>query len=312
MITTELQQWEKGGKYLEIGPFKLKVFVRDLTKEGASPEKTLLLLHGFPESSYSYHKIIPGISAFFERVVVFDMPGYGLSDKPWEEYTYSLFEQADTALQVWKELGIEGGHLLSHDMGDSVATELVARHVAGILPAWFSKGFQSFTFTNGSMVLDLAKLRITQKILLGRYGHLMSKLSTFRIFNQQVRSAHGNEKLSDKDVELLWNNITQQEGNLKNHLIIKYLNDRKRFEKTRWLPALKEVKLPVHLCWGEADAVARVEMAHYLKENICKDAVLSLMPGVGHFCQLGSPEIWVKSVSAFYRDNFGLGKQLEG
>ncbi|MEM8887600.1 MAG: alpha/beta hydrolase [Bacteroidota bacterium] len=311
MFTTELQQWEKGGRYLEIGPFKLKVFVRDLAKEGASPDKTLLLLHGFPESSYSYHKIIPGISAFFERVVVFDMPGYGLSDKPWEKYTYSLFEQADTSLQVWKELGIEGGHLLSHDMGDSVATELVARHVAGILPAWFSKGFQSFTFTNGSMVLDLAKLRITQKILLGRYGHLMSKLSTFRIFNQQVRSAHGNDKLSDKDVELLWNNITQQEGNLKNHLIIKYLNDRKRFEKTRWLPALKEVKLPVHICWGEADAVARVEMAHYLKENICKDAVLSLMPGVGHFCQLGSPEVWVKSISAFYRETFGLGQQVE-
>lgn len=311
MFTTELQQWEKGGRYLEIGPFKLKVFVRDLAKEGASPDKTLLLLHGFPESSYSYHKIIPGISAFFERVVVFDMPGYGLSDKPWEKYTYSLFEQADTALQVWKELGIEGGHLLSHDMGDSVATELVARHVAGILPAWFSKGFQSFTFTNGSMVLDLAKLRITQKILLGRYGHLMSKLSTFRIFNQQVRSAHGNDKLSDKDVELLWNNITQQEGNLKNHLIIKYLNDRRRFEKTRWLPALKEVKLPVHICWGEADAVARVEMAHYLKENICKDAVLSLMPGVGHFCQLGSPEVWVKSISAFYRETFGLGQQVE-
>ncbi|MEL6250848.1 MAG: alpha/beta hydrolase [Bacteroidota bacterium] len=307
MMTTELQQWKKGGKYLEIGPFNIKVFVRDLTKEGASPEKTLLLLHGFPESSYSYHKILPGISAFFERVVVFDMPGYGLSDKPTEHYTYSLIEQADTALQLWQELGIEGGHLLSHDMGDSVATELVARHVAGLLPAWFSKGFQSFTFTNGSMVLELAKLRVTQKILLGRYGHLMSKLSTFRIFNQQVKSAHGNDKLSDKDIELLWDNVIQQEGNLKNHLMIKYLNDRKRFEKTRWLPALKEVKLPVHVCWGESDAVARVEMAHYLKENICKDAVLSLMPGVGHFCQLGSPEIWVKNVSAFYRDTFGLG-----
>lgn len=305
MLTTELQQWEKGGRYLEIGPFKIKVFVRDLAKEDASPEKTLLLLHGFPESSYSYHKIIPGISAFFERVVVFDMPGYGLSDKPWEHYTYSLFEQADTALQVWKELGIAGGHLLSHDMGDSVATELVARHVAGILPAWFSKGFQSFTFTNGSMVLELADLRITQKILLGRYGHLMSKLTSFRIFNQQVRSGHGNDTLSDKDVELLWENIIQQEGHRKNHLIIKYLNDRKRFEKTRWLPALKEVNLPIHICWGEADAVARVEMAHYLKENICKEAVLSLMPGVGHFCQLGSPEIWVKSISAFYRESFG-------
>jgi hypothetical protein len=59
----------------------------------------------------------------------FDFPGYGLSDKPIANYTYSLFEQADVALQVWKERGVTGGHVLSHDMGDSVHTELVARHI---------------------------------------------------------------------------------------------------------------------------------------------------------------------------------------
>ena len=84
-------------------------------------------------------------------------------------------------------------------------------------------------------------------------------------------------------------------------MTIKYLNDRKRFEKTRWLPALGQTKLPVHLCWGNEDKVARVEMAHYLKGNVCKNATLTIMDGVGHFCQLGSPEKWVESVSTFYK-----------
>ena len=83
----------------------------------------------------------------FDRIILFDMAGYGLSDKPVEGFTYSLMEQADLALQVWQHLGVKGGHLLAHDMGDSVATELVARHVSNLLPAWFAAGFQSFTFT---------------------------------------------------------------------------------------------------------------------------------------------------------------------
>ena len=128
----------------------------------------------------------------------------------------------------------------------------------------------------------------------------MSLLSTFKIFNQQVRSAHGNDNLSDKDVEMLWENVIQQDGHRKNHLMIKYLNDRIRFEKTRWLPALSQVKLPIHICWGTADAVAKVEMAHYLKKNICPSAILTLMLNVGHFCQLGSPKIWIESVGEFY------------
>ncbi len=301
MKTTELTNWEKSGKYVKLGKFQHQVFYKDIGNKDAEPLKTLLLLHGFPESSYSYHKVIPALAKHFERVVVFDMIGYGLSDKPYENYAYSLIEQADIALQIWHHVGVKGGHLLSHDMGDSVATELVTRHVSHLIPGWFSAGFQSFTFTNGSMVLDLAKLRITQKILLSKRGRLMSNFSTFGIFNQQIRSAHGNDKLSDDDIKLLWDNVVQQDGNKKTYLMIKYLNDRKRFEKTRWLPALSQVTLPIHICWGEADNVARVTMAHYLKKNVCPSAVLTLMPGVGHFCQLGSPEIWAESVLGFYQ-----------
>ncbi len=303
-LITALQAWEATGIYIHLGPFQHKVFVKQIGSEKATPEKTLLLLHGFPESSYSYHAVAERMLRYFDRIILFDMIGYGLSDKPTKNFTYSLFEQADLALQVWHHFGVVGGHLLSHDMGDSVATELVARQVGQLLPGWFSAGFQSYTFTNGSMVLDLADLRITQKILLSRYGALMSQLSSFKIFNQQVRSAHGNNKLSNENIEALWNAVQQQDGNRKNHLLIKYLNDRKRFEKTRWLPALSQTELPIHICWGDADAVARVEMAHYLKERVCSNATLTIMVGVGHFCQIGSPIIWAESVGKFYSKLF--------
>ena len=206
------------------------------------------------------------------------------------------------ALQVWQQLGVTGGHLLAHDMGDSVATELVTRHVSGIMPAWFGGGFKSFTFTNGSMVLSLSDLRVTQRILLSRAGPMMSKLSNFKVFEKTVRSAQGTDRLNDEDIALLWENVCLQDGHKKNHLSIKYLNDRKRFEQTRWLPSLAEVTQPVHICWGEADAVARVSMAYYLKDNVCPSATMTLMPGVGHFCQISDPDIWLASVLAFYKN----------
>ena len=300
-MLAQLTSWESEGTYIKYGPFEHKIFVKQFGSPTASVHKTLLLIHGFPESSFSYHKIIEGMLSLFDRIILFDMLGYGFSDKPTEGYTYSLFEQADTVFAVWKHFGIKGGHMLSHDMGDSVATEIVARHENQLMPAWFSEGLQSLTFTNGSMVLELAALRITQKILLSNYGHIMKNVTTFKIFDQQVRSAHGNKKLSAESIQALWEGNTLQEGHQKTYLTIKYLNDRKRFEKTRWLPALAQTKLPIHICWGNEDAVARVAMAHHLKEHVCKDATLTIMEGLGHFCQLGSPKEWVEYVGAYYK-----------
>ncbi len=300
-MSPQLSTWKTSGEFISYSPFQHQLFVKQLGSPTASAKKTLLLIHGFPESSYSFHKVVNALLGKFDRIILFDMLGYGLSDKPTENYTYSLFEQADTVFEVWKHFGIKGGHLLSHDMGDSVATEILARHENDLMPAWFSEGLQSLTFTNGSMVLELASLRITQKLLLSNYGYLIKNMTTFKIFDQQVRSAHGNKNLSVEDIKLLWEGNTLQDGHKKSYLTIKYLNDRKRFEKTRWLPALAQTKLPVHICWGNEDAVARIEMAHYLIENICQNATLTIMKGLGHFCQIGSPEKWVEYVSDFYK-----------
>lgn len=300
-MKNQQKTWESEGAYIEYGPFKHKVFVKQYGNSKAGADKTILLVHGFPESSFSYHLVVDGLTKVFDRIILFDMIGYGFSDKPVTEYTYSLFEQADVALCVWRHFGVTGGHVICHDMGVSVTTEILARHENNLMPSWFSDGLKSITFTNGSMVLGLAKLRITQKLLLSRYGYNLRKIATFKVFQHQVRSAHGNTNLSDEEIEMLWEGNTLQGGHHKSYLTIKYLNDRKRFEKTRWLPALSQTKIPIHLCWGSDDAVARVRMAHYLKENICKDAKLTIMEGVGHFCQLGSPEKWLASVTPFYK-----------
>ena len=190
--------------------------------------------------------------------------------------------------------------MLSHDMGDSVATELVAREIEKSLPAWFSEGFKSYTFTNGSMVLELAELRIMQKLLLTPMGSFFSKLASKGLFKNQIKSAHGDGPLADVEIDRLWEMNTHNEGRAITHLTIKYLNDRKTYEAIRWLPAVGSTHIPIHLCWGTKDNVARLEMAHHLKEKVCPKAELTLMEGVGHFCQMGSPKEWLESILPYY------------
>ena len=95
-------------------------------------------------------------------------------------------DQADNALSLWKTLGIQSAHIVSHDMGDSVMTEILTRKMKGQLPSYFDNFFkashwmiffasvflkyaclslQSITFTNGGMRISLANLRITQSLL---------------------------------------------------------------------------------------------------------------------------------------------------
>ena len=296
-----IERWKNKGFYIYVNSsIPLEVFVLQIGNALAEPEKTLLLLHGFPESSFSFHKVIDGLSAYFDRLILFDFPGYGFSDKPKKGYHYTLLHQADIALEVWRLLGIRGGHLLAHDMGDSVATELIARRIEKTLPKWFDIGFKSLTLTNGSIVMQFAQLRIMQKLLLTKLGKSLSFLSNRWIFGHQIKSAHGDVPLDEKEIDRLWAMQLHNNGKKIVHRTIHYILDRKQFEASRWLPALSLTQTPIHICWGKKDAVAKVQTAHFLQQNICPKASLTILENVGHFGQLGSPTAWLKAILAYY------------
>lgn len=69
------------------------VFVRS----GVGDGPTVLLLHGFPSSSYDFRPVIERLG---ERSwLTLDFLGFGFSDKP-HRHNYSLLEQADIVQQV--------------------------------------------------------------------------------------------------------------------------------------------------------------------------------------------------------------------
>lgn len=300
-LPPELEAWQRAGEHVQVGPHR--VFARSDGDRDAAPEHTLLVVHGYPESSLSFRHVLPALRGHFARVVLVDLVGFGLSDKP-RTYSYSLFAQTDVLLEAWRALGVRGGHVLGHDMGDTIVTELLARRAEGALPAWLDGDLGSATFTDGNMVMALAKLRLGQRLLRSPLGALFGRVSRYAVFRQQVRSASGTA-MPERDIELMWAAMQHGGGRDVQHRIIGYLDERDRFEASRWLPALAASTLPVHVCWGRLDRVSPPAVAEHLTQKVCPRATLTWMPRAGHFCQQEDPEGWSDAVLGRYRQGPG-------
>jgi haloacetate dehalogenase len=86
----------------------------------------LLLLHGYPQNSYMWHKIAPRLAADFS-VVMADLRGYGDSSKPKGEPDHSNYSKkimAQDQVEMMSQLGYQEFYLVGHDRGARVAHRL--------------------------------------------------------------------------------------------------------------------------------------------------------------------------------------------
>lgn len=283
-----LDAWSSRGSFHSV--FDRQIFAVD---EGDRDAEPLLVLHGFPTSSLDFHRCFERLTRRY-RVVAHDHPGFGLSAKPpW--YSYSLMEQADAALGLWRQLGIRSGHLLGHDYGTSVATELLARRERGLLPIQL----ESVTLTNGSVHIELTRLRLSQRIARSRFlGPLFGRLVFRAYFKNVMRRLWARPAdARDADLEAMWQGIRRHRGQLRTHQISSYLAERTRF-RHRWIGALCALDLPAHVLWGREDPVAVAAIARKLAEEIPR-AELTWLDGVGHYPMLEAPERWSDAVLGF-------------
>ena len=168
-LPAAVRQWRDGGRVVDTKAGR--AFVRSSPGDGP----TILLLHGFPSSSYDFRDVTARLDG--RAWLALDFLGFGLSDKP-RPHRYSLMEQAGIVEEVVSGTVAGPVVLIAHDMGTSVATELLARDLAGVL----SFDLRQAVITNGSVIIDLASLRPSQKILRGPLGPALSRLTTRRGF----------------------------------------------------------------------------------------------------------------------------------
>ena len=295
------EDWKNKGEFITV--FTRKIFVIDSSVisslssslktnsfEKPQTKETLVILHGYPTSSFDYYKVLPALSKKY-RVIIHDHVGFGFSDKPLD-YSYSLVEQADAALQLWKQLGLTNITLLAHDYGTSVATEILARHNNQQIDLQIDK----LILCNGSMHIELSKLRTIQKLLKSNLtGKWVAKLTNYTIFKKNLRNVYFDKsKATENELKEMWFMLEHNNGRKVIHLLSNYINERYFFWH-RWIGALKETKIPTKIVWAKNDPVAVAAIAELLTTEIPNNN-LSWIDNCGHFPMLEKPEEWVDLV----------------
>ena len=280
--------WEERGRYLTLAAFK--TFTIDVPSSGPETLEPLLVVHGFPSSSFDYHRVVDSL-AEHRRVLLFDMIGYGLSAKPDRAYTVDL--QADVAEAFVADLDVSTLALLTHDLGDTVGGELLARQAEGRWPVDITRR----VITNGSIYIEMAHLSPGQLLLLSLPDKRLPDSAGIDGPSMQASLAatfSAPSRAEESDLEGEWELISHDQGHLLLPRTIRYIEERRR-NQARFTGAIESHPSPLAIVWGTDDPIAVRDMATRL-QGVRPDASLTWLHDIGHYPMLESPRAFLDAV----------------
>jgi pimeloyl-ACP methyl ester carboxylesterase len=281
----EIVEWEARGTYRDLAGHR--AFTVDAPPSGAEELEPLLVVHGFPTSSFDYAHVLDRLRRR-RRVVLVDLLGYGLSTKPDLHYTMAL--QADVVVALTAELGIDRLALLTHDMGDTVGGELLARQMEGSWPVEVTRR----VVTNGSIYIDLAHLTDGQQLLLSLPDQPLDGGGPDRgalaasLVATLAPAAAGTDMGAHAEL------VAHDGGAAMLPRTIRYIEER-RANEARFTGAIERHPAPLHVVWGPLDPIAVAAMPEQLVGRRT-DATLTWIDGAGHYPQIEAPDAWLDAV----------------
>lgn len=108
-------------RYIESNGIRLRI-----AEMGEGP--LVILVHGWPESWYSWRHQLPALAAAGFRAVAPDMRGYGKSDKPKAVEDYDIHHVTADLVGIVDALGEKSAMLVGHDWGAIVTWHAMLLH----------------------------------------------------------------------------------------------------------------------------------------------------------------------------------------
>jgi len=289
--------------------------------EGHGP--LVVMVHGFPESAYSWrHQMRPIAEAGFTACAI-DVRGYGGSDRPQAVEAYSLEQITADVAGVIEALAPDGrGVLIGHDWGAPIVwnTALTrpdrVRAVAGLSVPW--TGIPSVCFLDAVKAAYTDKGRFFYQVYFQDEGVAEAELEadvrvSLRKFYYAIsgdapegswpHKPHGAallDGLSDPDPFPGWLSRADEDHFVAEFIesgfrgpINRYRNHRRDFE---WQQQFKDrrIEQPALFIGGDRDLVLRmipgVDMLERMKPHLPSLRGAHLLPGIGHWTQQEAPE----------------------
>jgi 2-hydroxymuconate-semialdehyde hydrolase len=235
----------------------------------------LVLLHGAGGGAANWYKVIGPLSKYF-RIIAFDKPGYGESDKPCANYSKAFY--VNWLQAAVKALGISHFHLLGNSQGGAVAMAYALQYPEQV--------DQLVLVSPGGMSDDWDPSIIPQMIL-------------YRLFPSPIWDRlMGSKVFKDSTVaHPAWHAYTTEVIRKPGGRYPFFLG-RGKAVQTFTDEELQAVRPPTLIIWGEEEAffpIAHGERAAAL----IPDAKLVLLPNAGHFPWMEEPDRFVEAVVGF-------------
>jgi haloalkane dehalogenase len=239
---------------------------------GDSADRVALLVHGYPESSYMWHRALPALADAGWRALAPDLPGYGDSkaDPPgtWERHIEALE-------RFVHELDLGPVALVTHDWGVPI----------GLRWACDEPGAASaLVISDGGFFADRRWHDLANVMRTPGEGERLIDSYTREGFLGAMGAVSGG--MSEKALEEYWKGFADDERR-RGHLELYRSGD---FEKlVPYEGCVAALGVPTLILWGEEDRFASVRMAHRFHEEI-PGSELQVFAGAGHFVWDDEPQ----------------------
>jgi pimeloyl-ACP methyl ester carboxylesterase len=248
-------------------------FVADVA--GADDAPVVVLLHGFPQSRYTWRAIVPALAGAGFRAVAPDQRGYTPGVRPDDVDAYASTRLVGDVLDILDALGVERAHLVGHDWGGQVAWLTAAHHPDRVTtltvlsrphPAAFARSFE----------LDQAQAdrskhhqRMTASVAERLWANGCAGLRTMLI-NGGVPAADADAyvetfaELPALDAAMNWYRAAAAGGGLR-------------------ASATPSITVPTLYLWGTSDATVGRVAAELTRDHVTGPYTFVEIEGAGHF-----------------------------
>jgi pimeloyl-ACP methyl ester carboxylesterase len=252
----------------------------------------VLLVHGFPETWWAFHKLIPLLAAE-HRVIAVDLPGFGDSGNPPEDSTSAT--AAETLRRLIDEIDLGAVHLTGQDISGVTTFRLAAVHpelvrsFAAIetgLPGFGLEMLADVTHGGAWHIGVLAAPGIPEMLLAGREREFLAGYAY-----PAMCATDG--AITDQDVDEFTRTFARPAGFRGASGL--YRSMLQEGDEIRELAAESRLQIPV-LAIGAGSG----DFPHHTMTQVAEHVSAATLDGVGHYAAMEAPEALAQALLDFY------------
>ncbi|KAL9013143.1 MAG: hypothetical protein Q9173_002137 [Seirophora scorigena] len=265
-------------------------------KPSGAQKGVVLLIHGFPESSYQFRHVMGPLSLAGYRVVAPDYRGAGYSSRPPTGYTKKVLA-ADLHALLTAHMGIkEPVHVVGHDIGGMIAwafaqnsPDAVASLVWGECPLPGTAMYDDNKHTPPLWHFDFQAVPdLPELLVVGREKQYLKHFYD--------RLAQNPAAFTEGDLEF-YATLYAAPGAMRAGFNVYRAFEEDKVDNRRWLEEKGKVKARAMVLNGEGSSHA--QGADSMAKEVHEDFVVGLVEGSGHWIAEENPEGFVKKVMGF-------------